>query len=127
MTATTAYYGEGIDISLNSDADLSSSQFFFVKAGTTGVTSIAAATDQPLGVVQNKPKLNEVALVRIFGPSKIAAAGTIAIFANVYSNSAGKAVTAASGGSKYPQGPALMAMVSGDIGTLLVNPSQIQL
>ena len=53
-------------------ADLSGKQFYFVKlASATTVTVCAAATDKPIGVLQNKPTSGQAAEVMVIGISKV--------------------------------------------------------
>jgi len=58
--------------SFDAGADLSTKQFFFVKlSADRKVILCAAATDKPIGVLQNKPKLNEAAEVMVIGRTKV--------------------------------------------------------
>ena len=53
-------------------ADLSGKQFYFVKLSSAGtVTVCAAATDVPIGVLQNKPTSGQAAEVMMLGISKV--------------------------------------------------------
>lgn len=53
-------------------ADLSGKQFYFVKmSGANTVTVCAAATDIPVGVLQNKPTAGQAAEVMSIGVSKV--------------------------------------------------------
>lgn len=53
-------------------ADLSGKQFYFVKLSGAGtVTVCAAATDVPIGVLQNKPTSGQAAEVMMLGISKV--------------------------------------------------------
>lgn len=55
-------------------ADLSAKQFYFVKISGAGtVTVCAAATDKPIGVLQNKPTSGQIARVMIVGKTKVSA------------------------------------------------------
>jgi len=68
-------------------------QYFIVQLDATGKAELGeGATDLLLGVLQNKPKITEGALVRFIGTSKVVAAGAIAIGDWVTTDSAGKAV-----------------------------------
>lgn len=65
-------------------ADLSDSQFHFVKLDDNGDVVLATdATDEIIGVLQNKPEEGEPALVRMLGTSKVKAGGTIGVGAYV--------------------------------------------
>ena len=65
--------------SWNAAADLSSAQYKFVELGSTGVTVCNAATDNPVGILQNAPKSGEVATVLVAGKSKVQADAALAI------------------------------------------------
>lgn len=73
--------GPYFDYSVESAADLSTKQFYFVEQSTsTGKVDVCnAATDKPLGVLQNKPRAGETAVVRMFGVSKVSADANLAI------------------------------------------------
>jgi hypothetical protein len=81
---------------MTANADLSAKQYYFVKvASATQVALCAAATDRALGVLRNKPKSGEAALVRVLGVAKVVSDGSVtAIAAGDYvgPNAAGKAV-----------------------------------
>tara|TARA_Y100000034_G_C6870643_1_gene397451 strand:- start:836 stop:1234 length:399 start_codon:yes stop_codon:yes gene_type:complete len=65
--------GQSITVTLTANADLSSYQYYFVELDTDGkVGACNAATDRPIGVLQNKPSASgEAATVLIMGVSKI--------------------------------------------------------
>ena len=56
---------------LPAGADLSDSQFYFVKKDSGTYIACAGATDIPDGVLQNKPELDEPCEVIMFGPTKV--------------------------------------------------------
>lgn len=59
-------------ISRTAGGDLSSSQFKFVKLNSSGqVVDIAAVTDIPVGVLQNKPASGAEATVMVAGITKV--------------------------------------------------------
>jgi len=68
-----AYEGPQIKIpGLTASADLSAKQYYFVKvSGDKTVTVCAAATDKPIGVLQNAPESGEEAEVTVIGVTKI--------------------------------------------------------
>ncbi|HSG63301.1 MAG TPA: hypothetical protein VLA24_17890 [Pseudomonadales bacterium] len=68
-----AYEGQQIGIpGLTASADLSAKQFYFVKmSGEKTVTVCAAATDKPIGVLQNAPTSGQAANVCVVGVSKV--------------------------------------------------------
>lgn len=53
-------------------ADLSTKQFYFVKLSSDTVILCAAATDKPIGVLQNKPIAGRQAEYVVLGPSQVA-------------------------------------------------------
>ena len=61
-----------LDGTRKAGADLSSSQYKFVKLDTSGdVVACAAVTDIPYGVLQNDPASGETAEVMVIGISKV--------------------------------------------------------
>lgn len=83
------------DRSFFAAADLSAKQFFIVElTASQTVNACNAATDIPVGVLQNDPKSGEEATVREMGVTKVVSDGTtpIAIGDFVGTNNAGKAV-----------------------------------
>ena len=62
-------------------ADLSTKQFYAVKEGTTNrsMALVAAVTDRPLGILQDKPKANQAGAVAVAGQSKAVSDGTTTI------------------------------------------------
>lgn len=67
-----AYEIPGLSISLVAGGDLSSSQYKFVKLNSSGqVVDVAAATDIPVGILQNKPASGATAEVMVYGVSKL--------------------------------------------------------
>lgn len=77
MAKTTSIATEqgAIDITLPTDADLSSSQYVFVKRDATdGKVVIAGANEKTLGILQNAPdgsSADKDAIVRVGGVSKL--------------------------------------------------------
>lgn len=69
-----------VDLTFPAAADLSTKQYLFVKLDGNGKAAIcAAATDKPIGILQNKPDAaNKSATVRVLGISKVKYAGTSA-------------------------------------------------
>jgi len=94
-----------IDISLPSDADLSSLQYRFVKRDATdGKVVACGANEKPLGILQNAPNgssADAVAVVRISGVSKLKIAETVTFgkFLTSTSSSTGEVCDAA--GEEY--------------------------
>lgn len=60
---------------VKSGSDLSTKQYFIVEQTAAGECDVANAVgDKPLGILQNKPKSGEQAIVRMLGVSKLKAA-----------------------------------------------------
>lgn len=72
-------------------SDLSAKQYHFVKLDSSGnVAAIAAATDVPLGILQNTPGSLHAADVMTQGVSKLVAGGSLAAAALVGTDADGK-------------------------------------
>lgn len=108
-------------ISLTASADLSAAQFKIVKLTSTG-TAVANATDlNQIGVQQDKPSALGIATtVAIEGVSKVKLGGTVAAGDRLTSDANGLAIVATTG--KQVVGIALVAGVSGDVGTMFISP-----
>lgn len=73
--------------------DLNAKQYFIVKQHTDGTMILAGANGVgAVGVLQNKPKIGQAALVRFIGTTKVVAGGTIAVGAWVTSDTNGKGI-----------------------------------
>lgn len=97
--------------------DLSAAEFLIVKQDASNDNSVVAAasnTDAIVGVLQNKPKAGEPAVVRWGGSSKVIAGGTITRGDLVTSDGSGHAITTVTN-KDVAIGRALMSAVSGDI------------
>lgn len=108
----------------NSTNDLSALEYLIVKedvSNDNAVVAASAATDPVVGILQNKPKANQGALVQWLGSSKVQAGGTITAGDRVTANSSGKAITTTSSGNSVV-GIALQSAVSGDIFEVLLTP-----
>jgi hypothetical protein len=113
--------------------DLSAAQYKFVNlttsltANTPGVAAVSAATDRPVGILQNAPKVRtgeyDEAEITVSGISKVVAGGTIAAGASVGTNASGAAVAVVAGTdtTKFILGTALTGGASGDIITVIVS------
>lgn len=107
-------------------ADLSTKQYTFVKLNSSGqVVAVDAATDIPIGVLQNNPVSGAEASVTIVGGTKLvaSASATLGTALNFGTSSAGKAATlATSDTTKYVLGVYLQAPgADGDIVAVVVN------
>lgn len=112
-----------LDITKISTADQSTTGQYLIQKmdGTTAekVVVAAAATDKLLGVLQNKPKAGEPALVRVLGTSKVVAGGAVAQGDFVTSDGAGKAI-ATTTDKNVVIGMALEAAATSDIFEILM-------
>ena len=96
----------------------------FAAATTVNIASevlVSGALKGPLGVLQNKPYVNEPAQVCVMGLSKVFAGGTITAGAPISFDSSGHVVDAVSGDVVI--GRALQAAATaGEIATALIFP-----
>ena len=95
---------------LYAGADLSALENTFVKPGATEgqVVAVAAATDQPIGVLLDEPSAaGKVANVVQFGIYEVVAGAAVAYGALVQTDASGRAITAVATG--YVVGRALQA------------------
>jgi len=114
-----------VKATLVAGGDLSALQYTFVKLNSSGeAVAAAAATDIPIGVLQNAPTSGQEAEVLIVGGTKIVAGAAISEGALVGTSSTGKAVALVAGTdtTKYVVGTLLTESgASGDIVTAVVN------
>lgn len=118
------YVNSQVILSIPAGADLSAKQYTFVKLSGTGVISVAAATDIPVGVLLNDPTSGETAAVAISGVVKLKASAAIAVGTLVGTTSTGTAVVVVAGTdtTKYILGQAITAAgAAGDIITVAVD------
>lgn len=86
------------DILIEAGGDLSSSQFLMVKLNSSGDAVIAnAAGEDVCGVLQNAPASGAIAIVRVFGESRVIGGGVVAAGGLFACTSAGKSKTAVAG------------------------------
>lgn len=86
------------DILVEAGGNLSSSQFLMVKLDSNGDAVIASAAGEDVcGVLQNAPASGAIAIVRVFGESRVIAGGNVAAGALFACTSAGKSKTAVAG------------------------------
>ncbi len=104
-------------------ADLSALQYTFVKLSTTDtVVTCTAATDIPIGVLQNAPTSGQEAEILVVGGTKLTAGATIAIGNILGTTSAGAAsVLTTSDTTKYVLGTAISGGASAEIITAVIN------
>lgn len=89
-----ATYDDGIDISLPAAADLSGQQHNFVLIAADGRVNVAsAATDDIIGILQNKPAAaGRAARVRVAGVSKLEMGAAVNEGDRLTSDSSGRGV-----------------------------------
>ena len=114
-----------VKVTLVAGADLPALQYYFVKINSSGqAVACAAATDIPVGVLQNAPTSGQEAEVLIVGGTKIVAGAAIGEGALVGTSSAGKAVALVAGTdtTKYVVGTLLTeSAADGNIVTAVIN------
>jgi hypothetical protein len=91
-----------VTITLLAAADLSAKQFFLVKIDDANEVDLAGDGQAAVGVLLNKPKAGQPALVQIGGLAKVVAAGALNAPVRIMSTAAGKATTSTTG--KYVVG-----------------------
>lgn len=110
---------------LEAAADLSSSQYKFVKLDSSGnAAAIAAATDIPVGVLQNKPTSGQAAEIMALGISKVQGDADLAKGNQIGTSADGQAValTAGTDTTKYIVGQVLEDnTAAGGLITALIN------
>jgi hypothetical protein len=95
--------------------DEANQQYHFLELNSSGeVVRANAATDNIVGVLQNKPRSGASATVGVSGVSKVKLGGTVAIGDAITTDSAGKGIATTTSGNTIA-GRALAAGVSGDI------------
>jgi hypothetical protein len=112
-----------VKVTLVAGADLSALQYTFVKLNSSGqAIAVAAATDLPIGILQNAPTSGQEAEVLVVGGSKLVLGGTVAAAATVGTSSAGAGVAIVHGTdtTKYALGQAVTGGASGEIVTVVV-------
>lgn len=114
-----------VKVTLVAGADLSAAQYKFVKLNASGqVIVCAAATDLPIGVLQNDPASGAEAEVLVVGGTKIIAGAAIGEGAQIGTSSAGKAAALVAGTdtTKYVAGTLLTESgADGEIVTAVIN------
>lgn len=78
--------------------DLTGNMFTFVKfSAARTIVPVAAATDRPIGVLQNAPRNGEEAEVCVFGETKLVASGALAFGVQLGTDATGKGVAIVAG------------------------------
>ena len=81
---------------LQAASDLSAKQYYFAKVVSGGL-DLAGAGEAAIGVIQNKPLLNEAVELTVLGVTKVVAGAAITKGVPIASDSAGKAKAAVLG------------------------------
>ena len=115
-----------VKVTLVAGADLSSSQYKFVKIdNATGKAVIVnGATDRPIGVLQNSPSSGQEAEVLIVGGTKIKAGGTASAGQPLFASASATAVTLAYGttaSASYGVGTFVTTAAAGDTCTAVID------
>lgn len=80
---------------LTASADLSAQQYKFAKiSGARTLTVCAAATDRPVGVIQNKPVSGATVDLMVTGVTKMVAGAAVSAGDELTSDAQGRAITA---------------------------------
>jgi len=122
----------GIDLTFPAEEDLSNDQYRYVVLTATGtVQRPDAATDIPVGILQNAPAAGAAAVVRLLGSgaSKVVLGATLATGARVAAEyvgaaDAGKAIAPVA--TAYPAGQLLEGGAEDELGTVLLVPMTVQ-
>lgn len=104
-----SFWPQPIVVTFEAAADLSGSQYRFVKLDANGkVVAVAAITDIPVGVLQNTPTSGQAAEVVVLGGTKLVATAAIALPAllGVDTVGKGKKIAAGTDGTQYIVGQA---------------------
>lgn len=103
-----------------SNSDFSAKQFHFAKLASGTNIAQAGAAEKAIGVVMNKPIVNDDAEVALLGGGALVKlAGTVAAGDSVKSDADGKGVVGATG--NWCPAVALEAGVAGDVISVLLN------
>ena len=114
-------------ISAIAKADYSDSQYRFVVVDETTATYVVRASssvaDPIFGVLQNEPELGQDACVITGGISKIKLADTVTANDPITTDTIGRGIKATAEGTDYIAGYIVQGGVTGDIGTVKLNPA----
>lgn len=114
-----------VKVSFVAGADLSASQYRFVKLDTDGeVIAASATTDRPIGVLQNNPTAGQIAEVTVVGGTKLKAGGSASVGNPVFTSASATAVTATIGSAAstfYVLGTFLEDAAAGQVVSTVVN------
>lgn len=114
-----------LKITLVAGADLSTHQYKFVEIGAGGLVTLCnAATDKPIGVLQNAPLSGQEAEIVVAGGTKVVSSANIAVGALIGTDNAGKAdaKTPGTDTTEFVVGTVILtAAAAGEILTAVVN------
>lgn len=113
-----------LKITLEAGADLSSAQYKFVKISAGKAILCAAATDVPIGVLQNSPVSGAEASILVTGGTKIVSSASINAGVVIGTNNAGKADAKVAGTdtTEYAVGQVILgAGADGEYLTAVIN------
>jgi hypothetical protein len=114
-----------IKITLVAGVDLSASQYNFIKLNGSGqAIPCAAATDVPIGVLQNAPKAGKEAEILVAGGTKIVGSAALAVGAQIGTTAAALAVAVVAGTdlTKYVLGTMLTATAgANELGAAVID------
>ena len=113
-----------LDITFKAGEDLNSYQYYGVYLSDDQTVALCTTAHlNAIGILQDKPKSGEAAVVRVQGTTKVKAGGTIAVGARVSITTSGKAITetTASATEVLLIGTALEAAIDGDIFEILLE------
>jgi hypothetical protein len=113
-----------VKVTLVAGADLSAAQYKFVKLNSSGQAILcAAATDSPIGVLQNAPLSGQEAEILIVGGTKVVAGAAITLPNVIGTDANGKAVAlAVTDTTKYVVGSLLTASAAdANVVTAVIN------
>jgi hypothetical protein len=113
-----------VKVTLVAGADLSALQYYFVKLNANGqAVACAAATDVPVGVLQNAPLSGQEAEILIVGGTKIVVGAAISLPSAIGTGATGKAVAlTTTDTTKYVVGSLLTASGADlDVVTAVIN------
>lgn len=114
-----------LTITLEAAADLSAKQYYFVKVDANGKAAIcAAATDKPIGVLQNDPTAGQTASIVVVGVTKVSSDAALneGDLIGTSADAQADAKTPGTDTTNYVVGQMMTATgAAGVIGTALVN------
>ena len=114
-----------VRITLPAGADLSSSQYLFVKINSSGQAVLCSAvTDKPIGVLQNSPASGAEASITVVGGTKLVtnAACDEGTVVGTASSGKGAPYVAGTDTTKFIVGSVILASgADGELATVIVN------